>query len=77
MKVVYDPKKEMSFKTELFDKWLHVGVKQYTISARKVFFFFFFFFNKGDYFEEAKQFLRNPSARDNLCCLELNFSAPW
>lgn len=41
MKVVYDPKKEMSFKTELFDEWLHVGVKQYTISARKVFFFFF------------------------------------
>ena len=40
MNVVYDPKKEMSFKTELFDKWLHVGAKQYTISARKVFFFF-------------------------------------
>lgn len=74
MKVVYDPKKEMSFKTELFDEWLHVGVKQYTISARKV---FFSFFNKGDYFEEAKQLLRNPRARGNLCCLELNFSAPW
>lgn len=42
MKVVYDPKKEMSFKTELLDEWLHVGVKQYTISARKVFFFSFF-----------------------------------
>ena len=75
MKVVYDPKKEMSFKTELFDEWLHVGVKQYTISARKI--FFFFFLNKGDYFEEVKLLLRNPRARDNLCCLELNFSAPW
>lgn len=55
LKVVYDPKKEMSFKTELFDEWLHVGVKQYTISARKAFFFSFFFSsNKGDYFEEVK-----------------------
>lgn len=38
MKVVYDPKKEMSLKTELLDEWLHVGAKQYTISARKGFY---------------------------------------
>lgn len=53
MKVVYDPKKEMSLKTELLDEWLHVGVKQYTISARKGFYvcLLLFFFNKGDHFE--------------------------
>ena len=56
MKVVYDPKKEMSFKTELFDKWLHVGVKQYTISARKVFFFFFFFLTKATTLKKRNNF---------------------
>ena len=71
MKVVYDPKKEMSFKTELFDKWLHVGAKQYTISARKA-----LFFNNGDHFEEVKHNYYLTHARDNPGRLELNFSAP-
>ena len=66
MNVVYDPKKEMSFKTELFDEWLNVGAKQYTISARKV----FFFFNKGDYFEEVNHNCYVTHAQEIICVVK-------